>query len=443
MPGECGRAWHFPQSTLTMAGKKLRRFGMIDSTDATVEGLTVEFLVAPRALARGGMGFVSRPVTNHAFALLYTLESMWKWGRPKPKAVWQYLHRITRVVRQSFTDEELATLSHASFLTCFSEFPLGLMTLPYASSPLCCHIPIAYRPLMPLSRALLIELTPVPIVYVKEQLRILVAECLSADDPVGRLSRVGWRTATQRLLGNTNIVCRVQDITSVAAFRSALREADYDILVISAHGGMEPRQHRTGFWCGNELVVEEELGPLPKIVCFSSCQVSPRGYGTTNITDLMYRQGAVVVLGTLVPINVVRNAVLMTRFFNNITEAQQGKMPENTFDAVWQLTASSNAVNDVLGGNMSLLQDLLEAKDTPNIFEEFMLDRSRGRLRLQHMYQDTEVVLRDIAKDRGILDRFNAWMRSQGYLPESLFYVMLGYPERIVFYDATIEKSLC
>jgi CHAT domain-containing protein len=168
-------------------------------------------------------------------------------------------------------------------------------------------------------------------------------------------------------LGNTNIVCRVQDITSVAAFRSALREADYDILVISAHGGMEPRQHRTGFWCGNELVVEDELGPLPKIVCFSSCQVSPRGYGTTNITDLMYRQGALVVLGTLVPINVVRNAVLMTRFFYHITEAQQGKMPENTLDAVWQLTASSNAVNDILGGNMSLLQDLLEAKGTPNI----------------------------------------------------------------------------
>ena len=71
-----------------------------------------------------------------------------------------------------------------------------------------------------------------------------------------------------------------------------------------------------------------------------------------------------------------------------------------------------------------------------------MLDRSRGRLRLNHIYQDTEAVLRDIAKDRGILDRFNAWMRSQGYLPESLFYVVLGYPERIVFYDATIEKSL-
>jgi hypothetical protein len=295
---------------------------------------------------------------------------------------------------------------------------------------------------MPLSRALLIELTPVPIVYLKERLRVLVAECLSADDPVGRLSRVGWRMATRRLSGITNIVCRVQEITSVAAFRSALREAEYDILVISAHGAVEPRQHRTGFWCGNELVVEEELGPLPKIVCFSSCQVSPRGYGSTNITDLMYRQGALVVLGTLVPIDVVQNAILMTRFFNNITEAQQGKMPENTFDAVWQLTASSNAVNDILGSNMSLLQDVIEAKGKRNIFEEFMLDRSRGRLRLNHIYQDTEAVLRDIAKDRGILDRFNAWMRSQGYLPESLFYVVLGYPERIVFYDATIEKSL-
>jgi hypothetical protein len=44
----------------------------------------------------------------------------------------------------------------------------------------------------------------------------------------------------------------------------------------------------------------------------------------------MYRQGTLVVLGTLVPIDVRRNAVLMARFFANITEAQQGKMPENT-----------------------------------------------------------------------------------------------------------------
>ena len=98
----------------------------------------------------------------------------------------------------------------------------------------------------------------------------------------------------------------------------------------------------------------------------------------------------------------------MTRFFINIAEALQGKMPENTFGAAWQFTASSNAVNDILESNMSFLQDVLEMKGRKNIIEEFMFDRSRGRLRLNHIYRDTEAVLRDIAKDRGILTRFNS-----------------------------------
>lgn len=400
----------------------------------------MEFVVAHRALSRGGIGFVSRPIEDEAFRLLDAIELMWAQGRPRPRAVWRYLELITQVMSRSFSKVELTALSHASSLTSFSKFPIGLMTLPYDSSPLCCRVPIASRPLVPLTRALTFELSPIPIRYLKNQLRVLVAECIPADDMIGRLSRVGWAVASRSLSDIPNVTFRVQPFDSVAALRSALQERDYDILVISAHGIVDARRHRTGFLCGKEVVVEEELGPLPNVVCFSACQVSPRGRGTTNITDLMFRQGATVIIGTLVPIDVRRNATLMARFFANIAEALKGRMPQTTLAEVWQFTQASNAFNDILRGNASLQKWAVEIEDGKSVTEEFMLHRSRGRLRPSHMYRDTEAVLRDIAKDRGILDRFNAWINSQGYLPESLFYVVLGWPDRVIFHDPEIEK---
>ncbi|HEY7493541.1 MAG TPA: CHAT domain-containing protein [Candidatus Tectomicrobia bacterium] len=405
-----------------------------------MEAATLELLAAHRALSHGGIGFVSRSIDDKAFILLDTIESLWAQGKQSPRTVWRCLDRLARVAQRSFVDEEFAVLSHASSLTSFSEFPIGLMTLPYDTAPLCCRVPIAYRPLVPLTRAVLVELSPESTAYLQGQLKVLVAECIPTDDIVGRLSRRGWATAGRRVSDVANLTLRVQEISSAAELRSALREDTYDLLVISAHGFVDRNQHRTGFLCGHERVVEEELGPLPPIVCLSACQVSPRGRGTTNITDLMFRQGARVILGTLVPIDVRRNALLMARFFANITEALQGKMPKNSFEAVWQFTMSSNAINDILSSNASLAYWALERQGGQSVIEEFMLYRSRGRLRPSHIYRDTEAVLRDMAKDRGILDRFDAWMHSQGYLPESLFYVVLGWPERIVFYDDQYEK---
>jgi hypothetical protein len=154
----------------------------------------------------------------------------------------------------------------------------------------------------------------------------------------------------------------------------------------------------------------------------------------------MFRQGAIVIIGTMVPVDVRRNAVLMARLFANVAEALQGRMPLNTLEAVWQFTRTSNAFNDILTGNASLGEWAAEVKDGRSVIEEFMLDRSRGRLRPGHIYRDTEAILRDIAKDHGILNRFNSWISSQGYLPESLFYVVLGWPDRVVFHDPEVEK---
>ncbi|MGW5212343.1 hypothetical protein ACWEQO_14350 [Streptomyces sp. NPDC004051] len=61
-----------------------------------------------------------------------------------------------------------------------------------------------------------------------------------------------------------------------------------------------------------------------------------------------------------------------------------------------------------------------------------MISRSAGRLRGAHIYQDTEKVLGEIADDQGRGEQVRNWFRRPGYVPESLFYLFAGRPERIL-----------
>ena len=404
------------------------------------EKSALEFLVAHRALARSGIGLVTPRIEDELFRLLSRLEKHWATGNPRPHVVRRMLDQLSQHAERLFTEEYARTLRHASFLTCFSEFPLGLCRLPGDSSPLCSRVAIAYRPIVPLTRALQNELSSIPIHFLKTHLNILIAECISPNDPVGRMSRAGWKIASETLTNIANTKFRDVDIANVSQLREELRKEQVDILVISAHGGIHSTQNRTGFNIGGQLVMEEELGPLPSVVCLSACQVSPRGNGTINVTDLMFRQGAVVVLGTFVPIDVRRNSVLMVRFFVNIAATMTGEMSLSTLGDVWHHTVTGNAVNDILLGSPGIQRWGFEKNKGVSVVEEFMRKRSRGRLRGGHIYEDTITILQEIADDWGTGVKFRAWIENQGYLPESLFYAILGWPERIVLRDPLIER---
>jgi hypothetical protein len=113
-------------------------------------------------------------------------------------------------------------------------------------------------------------------------------------------------------------------------------------------------------------------------------------------------------LGTQVPVNVARNAVLMMRFLLYITEVLAGPERHSTLLEVWHRVQASNAVNDVVAGSRHLQAwSMADDSGTPTIVE-FMSARSAGQLRTGHIYADTERVLREIAEDRGDGDRIRS-----------------------------------
>lgn len=403
--------------------------------DATAELSAIRFLATHRAMASGGVGIVLPPVPTEAFGLLAQLEEHMRSQQPRGRTVARLLDRLGDATTGLWTPAVTAAVARASTLTAFSNFPLGLLRLPGDSSPLSARVPVTYRPLLPLTRAVQAELSYVPLVDLSDGVRVLIAECIPEGDAVGALSRRSWAAANEMRASRVGerITVDVVETPSADAVREAILVHRPDILIISAHGALSPTGNVAGLRIGEEVVLGPGLGPLPPVVILSACHVAPRGAGTVSVVDLLLREGAIAVLGTQVPVTVRNNALLTMRLLVNIAEVLAGNEDYGeSLLQVWRHVQSGNAVLDVLAGSPSLRNwGASHAPSGNAVLQEFMAVRSVNRLRAGDIYADTETVLGNIADDMGMGDRVRNWFRNPGYVPESLFYAFAGSPERI------------
>ncbi|WP_290050080.1 hypothetical protein [Amycolatopsis solani] len=405
---------------------------MATRRDDLVERSAIEFLVTHRAIARNGIGIVLPSVPQEAFTILAQLERHWI-DNPDGPTVWKFLKRLNAATASIWTEALQTAIMRASMLTTFSNFPIGLLTMPGDSSPVSTRATIAYRPVLPLGRAIQNELQYVPGYNMSTTVRVVVLECIPRDDVVGQMSRVAWQDAKENLMsGQQNLQLDLVEIENTAEFRSAVDRTRPDVLIVSAHGYYDPASNVAGLVVGNELALGPGLGPLPPVVILSACHVTPKGAGAVNVADMLIREGARAILGTLVPVDVTHNSVITTRLLIYIAESLANREPHTTLLDAWKHVQSSNAINDIVNSGSRLREWLLSREaGEPSVLEEFMLSRSMGRLRAGSIYEDTEQILVEMADERGMGAKVRQWLRKPGYLPESLFYIFSGSPERI------------
>ena len=266
------------------------------------EQRVLDILIAHRAIARGGFGMRLPDVPAEAFASLRDLEQSMRSIRVNERKTQTALERIGKSLGGALTEEQCAAILASRTITAFTDFPWGLAVLPGDSSSLSTRIPITYRPLTPLSRALQHELTPPPPSYWGNGFSVLIVECLEQTDRLRSFSERGWRHQVQQLvkLGEGKVKCRFEVIECVTDLYRLLDESSYDALIVSAHGISSGRL--SGLRIGKDDVFDFEH-TLPPVVVLSACEVWPRGTGIISIADLALRWGTSTVLGTLVPIN--------------------------------------------------------------------------------------------------------------------------------------------
>jgi hypothetical protein len=405
-----------------------------------IESAVIATLVAHRSIAVGGIGFRVNDIAEGSFKILSELEQHYTCGNPKPKVMWRLLKKLGQRVAEALGPTGQRLARSASSITAFTDFPIGLAILPGDTAPLSCRVPISQLPLTPLTRTLQQECATHSIVYLKKNLTVLVAECLEDGDRIKPISRAAWGMLKGNISGHSNVECDYVECNSSAQLNEALRQKDYSVLILSAHGAHVQSANVAGLKIGEEVFMGVGLQNIPSLVLLSACHTAPRGVGTVSVADLLLRQGAVAVLGTLIPVDVRKNAILMMRLFVYILEAMQGRYPFRSLDQVWHHVATSNAVSEILTSSRSLSQWAGSIYKERSVIEEFMLYRSKSRLRPEHIYEDTERLLEEIAHERGCGEWFKAAMKSQGYFPESILYTMIGRPDRIVINDPDIDS---
>jgi hypothetical protein len=194
-----------------------------ERADPLVERAAIEFLATHRAIARSGIGLMLPTVPPEAFVVLAELERHFEGTKHRGSVVSRMLEKLDRVTQPMWTESLYRLVASASSLTVFSNFPIGLLRLPGDTSPLCTRLPITYRPLQPLTRSVQHELQPIPPIDLSAGIRVLVAECIGHDDPVGTASRAGWEVAAEHIrTAGERITIDVVDTLSVEALRSAI-----------------------------------------------------------------------------------------------------------------------------------------------------------------------------------------------------------------------------
>lgn len=429
--------------TLSLPGtspryKRLAESTLVDSATEFVDSYPEvrALLVAHAASGDDSIGIsIKQAIPSQSFQILADLERHWT-ERPRPSAVRKFLRRLNSSMESLWDESLVRILKSAYSMEVFTDFPIGLLTLPGDTSPLSARVPISYRSTNPLTRALQFELSPHAHHDLSDGCRVLVAECIPESDIVGRLSRRSWALVEEEMDQiAAGIDVTIEETLSPAEVRRAIREHQPDVLVLSAHGFSMPDANVAGLMIGDRQSLGDDLGPMPPLVILSACHTSPRGGGVVNVSDLLIREGAYAVLSTLVPVDVRHNAQLVARFFRYLGLAIGDREPGGDLSVldVWHRTQSANVVVDLSYGNRNLQDWFFQNADRPSPVDEFMSGKGLGDLRGPHLYDDAEARVIEIASRRGDdVARIANWLRSPGYLPESLMYTMLGKPQSII-----------
>lgn len=407
-----------------------------------IESQVLRLMVTHSAVGKDGIGIMLNEPSDSLYSLVAQLEQHYhESAYPQPKVVHRLLEKIGTEMCNLFDETSITLLEHASTITCHSYLPIGLTRLPNCTAPLCCVKPVWYRSILPMTRALQTELSGEDSVYFGNTVKVLIAECISASDPVGRVSRSGMRSIVSLLKTSPNIQVDYIEPINAVMLKEELNRVHYDILVLSAHG-MYRNKNIAGLMCGKDFLIDLEDCGVPPLVILSACSPIPRGNGAINIGDLLLRNGAKVVVGSMVPVNVKRNSLLLARLFSYIVDSLNGDTRFRTFAELWHFVSGSNALHDILSGNSQMDHWANTGRDAiSSVQGEFKMKASIGRLRGGHLYEDSINILRDIATQRKMSSKFKAWINT-GYLPETLFYLVLGFPDKLFLKDSKMDEYM-
>mgnify|MGYP002624357561 CR=1 FL=1 len=406
----------------------------------------IDVIGSHRAIAKNAIYISAGKVSQEMFSCLAQMEQHCK-DNPMPKSsyIWKNLKKLGGLLSKTLQSHEIDIVNAVSQITVFSDFPIGLAILPETSAPLCCFKPISYRPLTPLTRALQCEMTKISQVYIGrgKVLKIIIAECVDKTDRIRPYCDSLTNSISELVHSHEEAELVIEELHTVSEFKNMLcRNRHADILIVSAHGSYNIEENTASLVIGGKPCMMEDLMGVPPVVLLSACHVMPRGNGAVTVGDMFLRAGALTVLGTFIPVDVQRNAVLILRFFMDIFAVRDGWSKMRTIDEIWCHTVGTNSVHEILSSSEKLATWANTKKNGTFPAAEFKAQAFDAKVRATHAYEDTKALLRKLAYRDGIGSYFDSVIRDDNYFPESVFYQLIGFPENVFVKNSTMHSYI-
>ncbi|MFE6078258.1 hypothetical protein ACFVQB_27765 [Paenibacillus sp. NPDC057886] len=424
--------------TLPGGPNKRQSYGSIARDISEQEEDIINFFGVQNAISEQGVWLKAKSMTEHSFRLLSLLEKRFHARKQNHRFIIRAMKRFGKDLIEAVGTEKIKEyIADSSKVIAFTDFPIGLAILPGYSDPLCCMVPISYRPLTPLSVTFQRSLARINDYYIGAEngLNVMIVECLSREDKIRPIADLGWNVVCRELETNPLIQVQYRECESIKRLDEVLEESSHiDIMVISAHGTYDAKGV-AGLSIGDEFWLPKNGQKVPPIIILSACHVAPKGQGEYTISDALLREGALAVLGTLIPVSVKHNAILTQRFFQFIFEILEGRHQCFNLADAWKRVIAMNAMTEVVCASKELeAWALRRRKSGGTVFDEYFLRIQKKPIFPGHIYDNTIEILKDIASEDGMSDYIDHLLNSQGYVSESFFYVFSGFAEDFIEY---------
>ncbi|MGG2028089.1 SEC-C metal-binding domain-containing protein [Gottfriedia sp. S16(2024)] len=420
-------------------GPRSRKSYRVDSHEHIIneeEKDLINFFGVQRAISQQGIWLEGNQLNPDIFNKLDNLERHFFATKRKREFILRTMKDFGNHLAECLGIENLGEYALASpRIIAFTDFPIGLAIPPGYSDPLCSMTAISYRPITPLTNTFKYGLNHINDHYIGfgRGFKILILECLSENDHIRKYSDLGWSIMREQLSENKLVTIYYEVVNSKKELEDKIiTYQNIDFLIISAHGTYN-HEGVSGLVVGGEFWFPEPTLKVPPVVILSACHVATKGRGNYTINDALLNAGAIAVLGTLIPVNVIENAGLTQRLFLYISETLQGLHDCLDLAEAWKRVINMNISFSILNStkklaNWSLTKNVENLTPYEKYFEMMRKEGEKpGGIHLQ-----TVDILKEIADEFEMKEYLEIVLERSGYISESIFYIFSGYPEKIL-----------
>lgn len=417
---------YYKERTLSFEEEELIRFFGVQRSIA-LQGVYMEGKIIPREI------FSSlSEIEQHFYQAAFNVN-----GKVNPKYVERMLKKFGKVVSNLFEKPLNEFILASSTLVAFTDFPIGLAILPGFSDPLCNIIPISYRPLTPLTLTYQYGISKKDdfILQKKEHFKILIIECLEATDSIRKIADLTWAVIKDQAEKYKFIEILYEEVNNDVEIKEVLEKYNsIHMLILSAHGAYDSNGV-AGIAINNEVWLPDVDIQVPPIVILSACHVAVKGNGNYTISEAFLRCGALATLGTLIPVGVKQNGILMQQFLSYLSDVMNGTFECRNLSEAWLNAINYGIVTEILGMSPKLEKWFFTPSkvDGKLPVKEYHDRAKKNKIKRGTFHNETIKLLMSVAEKDQMDGYLKAVLDSKGYIAESVFYTFAGYPEKIRF----------